>query len=386
MTLDDDLGLDLPGEAEGEEAAGEKAAAPVPLWRKMLGTALSLAVVVAVFGFVLPGVADYGEVLEAIGAMTWLEVTSLVFIGVFNLATYQPGLMAALPGLSFGKAFQVSQASTAVSNTVPAGAAFGLGMSAAMYRSWGFKRRPITLALLVSGIWNIFAKLALPVLAVVLLATSGDSSRGLVAASIIGVAVLAGALAVFAAILHSERAAFRIGEWGSDLVSWVGARFGKGAIGGFGHTLVKFRRETIDLVRVRWVPLTLATLLSQVALAAVLLVSLRHVGVSEDQVSWQQVFATFSFVRLLSALPITPGGVGVVELGMTAGLVAAGGAETEVVAGVLVYRAITYLPPIPIGALCYLYWRRALRIRGRAVAEPPSARAVGEHAAVTERR
>jgi len=350
-------------EADDIEELGpdpDAAATPPPLWRKILGTVVSLGVVVAVFGFLLPSVAGYGEVLDSIREMTSIEVLSLVLVGLFNLATYQPGLMAALPGLSFNRALQVSQASTAVSNTVPAGAAFGVGLSATMYRSWGFKRRPITLALLLSGIWNIFAKLGLPVLAVVFLVLAGDSSGGLVAASIIGVAALVGALLIFAAILRSERAADRIGEWGSDRVNWVRTRLGKDPIGGFGHTLVKFRRETIDVVRSRWIPLTLATILSQLALVAVLLLSLRNVGVSQDEVSWQQVFATFTFVRLISALPITPGGVGVVELGMTAGLVAAGGNEADVVAGVLVYRAITYLPPIPIGAVCYLIWRRGL--------------------------
>src|SRR5690606_4095059 len=143
-------------------------------------------------------------------------------------------------------------------------------------RSWGFGRRPITLALLVAGIWNIFAKLGLPIVAVVLLATSGDSSGGLVAASIVGVLVLAAALAVFAAILHSERAAFRIGEWGSDRVSGLRRRLGRTPIGGFGHTVVKFRRETIELVGTRWVTLTLTTLLSQLALVGVLLMALRH--------------------------------------------------------------------------------------------------------------
>jgi uncharacterized protein (TIRG00374 family) len=360
-------------EPDGVDAAASASRAAQPLWRRLLGTLVSLGVVVAVFGFVLPSVAGYGDVLDSIAEMTGIEVLTLVLVGLFNLATYQPGLMAALPGLSFGRALQVSQASTAVSNTVPAGAAFGVGLSAAMYRSWGFQRRPVTLALLLSGIWNVFAKLGLPVIAVVLLVLAGDSSGGLVAASTVGVGALVGAVLIFAAILRSERAAHRIGEWGSDRVNWFRARLGKPPIGGFGHTLVKFRRETIEVVRDRWAALTLATVLSQLALVAVLLLALRHVGVSQDEVSWQQVFATFTFVRLISALPITPGGVGVVELGMTAGLVAAGGNETDVVAGVLVYRAITYLPPIPIGAVCYVLWRRSTAHSGAA---PPPAGAV----------
>jgi len=47
-----------------------------------------------------------------------------------------------------------------------------------------------------------------------------------------------------------------------------------------------------------------------------------------------------------------------VEAVLIGGLVAAGGAKPEVVAAVLVYRALTWLLPIPIGVGCYLWWRR----------------------------
>ncbi|HEY7875748.1 MAG TPA: YbhN family protein, partial [Actinomycetota bacterium] len=84
--------------------------------------------------------------------------------------------------------------------------------------------------------------------------------------------------------------------------------------------------------------------------------------------------AAFAFVRLVSALPITPGGLGVVELGLTAALVTAGGDEAGVVAAVLVYRALTYLLPIPIGLFLYLTWRKGSEER-RARVEAGSASA-----------
>jgi putative heme transporter len=183
------------------------------------------------------------------------------------------------------------------------------------------------------------------------------------------VAVLIGVIVLFTAILRSEEGAFKIGEFGSDFVNRLRRRIGKDPIGGFGHTLVKFRRETIELVRTRWLALTVATLVSHISLFLVLLVALRHVGVSNAEVSWQEAFATFAFVRLLSAIPVTPGGLGVIELGLSGGLVAAGGARPPVVAAVLVYRALTYLPPIPIGALCYVAWRREV---ARSSSETPA--------------
>jgi uncharacterized membrane protein YbhN (UPF0104 family) len=76
-------------------------------------------------------------------------------------------------------------------------------------------------------------------------------------------------------------------------------------------------------------------------------------------VSWQQVVASFAFVRLISAIPITPGGLGVVELGLTAALSsgATSTVATQAATAVLIYRALSYLLPIPIGAGCYIFWR-----------------------------
>jgi putative heme transporter len=347
--------------ADTETEAAPKARPPA--WRKYAGIVLSLAVIFAVFFYFLPKVADYSDVWATIRDMTPLEIATLLGVALWNLISYQPAQMASLPGMTFGQSTISSQASTAVANTVPVGGAFGIGMNVAMYRSWGFKRRPITLSLLVSGIWNNFAKLLLPVVALVLVVISGSPSGSVVVASVTGVIALVVFLVLFTAILRSEKAAFAIGEWGSNLVNAIRRRRKKAPISSFGHTLVKFRRETIDLVRHRWVALTVFTLISHLSLFLVLLVSLRHVGVSQEEVSWQEALAAFSFIRLVSAIPLTPGGLGVVELGLTGGLVAAGGDDAQVVAAVLVYRALTYLPPIPIGAVCYWIWRRQLARR-----------------------
>ena len=99
------------------------------------------------------------------------------------------------------------------------------------------------------------------------------------------------------------------------------------------------------------------TLVSQLSLFFVLLLALRHIGVSQEEIAWQEVLAVFAFARLLTAIPITPGGVGVVDVALIAGLAAAGGSRDEVTAAVLVYRLLTYVLPIPLGVLTYLFWR-----------------------------
>src|SRR5207253_5521900 len=126
-------------------------------------------------------------------------------------------------------------------------------------------------------------------------------------------------------------------------------------------SLPGFRDRTAGLLAARGWRITAATAASQLALWLVLLACLRATGLSQAQVPWQTSLAAFAFVRLLTALPITPGGLGITELGLV-GTLAAGvspGVGAQVTAAVLIYRAVTYLPPIPLGAAAYLMWQHA---------------------------
>jgi uncharacterized protein (TIRG00374 family) len=82
------------------------------------------------------------------------------------------------------------------------------------------------------------------------------------------------------------------------------------------------------------------------------------VGVTSSQVTWIEALAVFSFARLITAIPITPGGLGVVEVALITGLAAAGGARADVAAAVLLFRGLTYVVPIPLGLATYLFYKR----------------------------
>ena len=79
-----------------------------------------------------------------------------------------------------------------------------------------------------------------------------------------------------------------------------------------------------------------------------LLLALRFVGVANDEITWAQVLGVFAFGRLL-AVPITPGGVGIVEVAYGGLILAGEGHATvadvfhaQVAAAVLVFRALTF--------------------------------------------
>jgi uncharacterized protein (TIRG00374 family) len=332
---------------------------PPPRAHRIVQVVLSVLLVVAIFYYLLHGI-DLATVWAEIKALTWLEMATLVAIAGWNLCTYAWVWMSVTPGLSFWRAMGMTQATTAVANTIPAGvgAAIGIGMTYTMLGSWGYSRSRTTTAVLVSGVWNSFIKLAMPVLALALVLLGGGAGGGRVVAALVGIAGLAAAVVVFALMLRSEAVARRFGLLAGRVASRLLALVRRPPVAGWELATVKFRTRTVGLVQRRWVAITVTSLVSHLSLFLVLLVTLRNVGVSNSQVGWAEVLAVFAFARLATAIPLTPGGAGFVEAVLIGGLVAAGGARPQVVAAVLVYRALTWLLPIPVGIGTYLWWRR----------------------------
>jgi putative heme transporter len=326
--------------------------------KQILTFVAGIVIVVGIFWFAIPKFADYGAVFDAIRTLTPLEFWSLFAATVFNLVTYWLANQAALPGLKLRQSAVLTQTGTSVANTLPAGGAIAIGVTYAMLESWGFTAGETTLFVGVTGIWNIFIKLALPVIALALLVLTGRTYPALVSLAIVGVAILVGAVVLLTLLFRSEAMARRVGAFLGRVIGGVKKLFRKAPPLGMDERAAKFRRETIVLVRRRWLRLTWTTVLSHLALFFVLLLSLRHMGVSEQELPAVEVFSVFAFSRLLSAVPVTPGGVGVIDLGYIGGLTAlANDEKAAIVAAVLIFRVLTYGIQIPIGGFTYLIWR-----------------------------
>jgi multisubunit Na+/H+ antiporter MnhB subunit len=172
-----------------------------------------------------------------------------------------------------------------------------------MLESWGFTAGEITLFVGVTGLWNIFAKLGMPAIALALLAITGHSNPGLVAAAVTGIVILAIAVAVLVLVFTSEAMARKVGSAVGRVLNAFRRLLRKPPTENMDERAATFRRETIVLASRRWFMLTWTTLLSQIALFFVLLLALRNMGVSEQEVSAVEVFAVYTFARLASAHP-----------------------------------------------------------------------------------
>ena len=325
--------------------------------KRLLGAGGTIAVAVAVFAFVLPRIADYRDVFDVLRGLDWQDWVLLAAAVVLNLSTFAPPWMAALPGLGFRQAIVLTQASTALSIVSPAGAAVGMAGSFSMLRSWGFDRRSVGLAVAIAGVWNQLLNFAFPLVALALLTAAGEVHRGLTIAALIGTVVLALVIAGFALGLWKERWARRFGDLAAHWVGRTKRLVRMGPVGWRGEGFVQFRRQALGLLRRRWHVITVATLAGNLTVFVLLVVCLHVVGVTSSEVTVVEAFAAWALVRILGALPLTPAGVGIVEVGLTGALVAFGAPNAEAVAATLLYRALSVLPTLVLGLAAAATWR-----------------------------
>ena len=335
-----------------------------PRRRVLLGV-LGAAFALATFAYFLPQIADYRDVWRVLKGLSWPWALALAGATALNLVTFAPPWLVVLPGLTFLRAFALTQVSTALAMVFPGGAAVGIAGAYGILRRWGFPGREIGRAVTLVSLWNQFANLSYPIIAVFLLAVSGGDSPVLETAAFVGAALLGVAIAALAAVLASERTATGIGDLTAAIVDRARARLGRRAVTWGGESFNRFRVDAASVVRRRWHLLTLATYAGTLTVFLVLLVALRALGVPGSEVSAVEAFAAWSLARLLGTIPLTPGGVGVVELGLTGALVGFGGNNAGVVAAVLVYRFLTIVPTVLLGLAAATTLNRAARRENR---------------------
>ena len=325
---------------------------------KMVQLTFGLVVMILTFAVFVPRIADYGAIWDAMRSLERWQVALLFAVATINVLTFAPDWMVMLPGLRLRQALEVTMASTAVANVVPGGGAVSFAISWTMFREWGFEGRAVARALILNGISNTLVNVGYPLVAVVLLASTGENNAFLTRAATIGAVAFVAGIGFLVAIVHSEKQALRAGHVWDSIASLALRPIKRGPVQGSGIAIARFRDDSIDLVRRRWFAMILSVVIGTLSVFLVMVVALRVTDIGSSDVSLIEAFTAWSLVRLLTALPLTPGGIGITELGLVGTLTQFGGEEAKVVAAVLLFRALTVLPPIIIGALVALTWRR----------------------------
>ena len=251
-------------------------------------------------------------------------------------------------------------AGNAVSRIVPGGAAAGGAMQFDMLRQAGVATTRAATSVTAVSLISTATLLGLPVISiVVILVTGAPVERNLFRIGSMAVIACCFALAGGAVLLFADRPL----EWLGGLVQRTRNRLLKRRepMTGLPARLVEER----DLVRrelgVGWWKALLYSAGNWLLDLTALLLALAAVG-AEPRAS--VVLLAYVVAAFLGMIPITPGGLGFVELGLVGTLGLAGIGAEQAVLATLVYRLASYWLPIPTGAVAYfLHGRRYGKLR-----------------------
>jgi uncharacterized protein (TIRG00374 family) len=341
-------------------------------WRAAAVSAVTVAVLAAVFLGVFPRFAHYSQAWSSIQRIPTEYLVGLVAAAAVNIAVGAWPLQAALPGLRYGPAFVVGQTSFALSNALPAGGAIGFGVEYDMLESYGFGAGAAGSASAISSVFNVFATLVLPVVGVLALLFTGQVRWHYLVIAAVGIVVVGAALAAMSVILRSEDGARRLGRRADRYVSALARRLQHGRTVNVADKVLDFRSAVVEVMRTRWPAVIGSTLLPLFTSWSVLLVALlglQHGGHPDSGVTWPESLAAFSLALIVSFVPVTAGGLGTVDAGLTGLLTAFGATGSQALAVDIVWRAGTFVPQVLTGTLTFLWWRvtagRRRRTAGR---------------------
>ncbi len=328
-----------------------------------IGGRIAFAVIaIAISGVVLFNIfddldfAEIGKAIDRLSDAEWLALGFgwLIWIGTQGLQT--ASLVHHLPARRGVLAYL---GPSAVSSLIPGPS--DLPVRYSMYQSWGVGPNEAATAVAASGIFSVGSQLMLPAIAGVLIFLADIPLEGFGALIVATTLVLAVVIVFAAFVLGSANRTARAGQILEPI--WRrAARLVRRPVPDDRHLdeiLTGQRATSLDYISDKWVLTSGATVLTIFGKCSLLVMSLRFVGIPEDDLGWAAIFAVFALVAGLTMIPITPGAAGVAEVGLVGMLTPIAGSDyvNEIAAGVLIYRLLTWLLLIPTGFGALLAWR-----------------------------
>jgi uncharacterized protein (TIRG00374 family) len=243
-------------------------------------------------------------------------------------------------------------AGNAIAKIAPGGGALGAALQYRLLVQSGVERSRAVSGLTAANVLTFTVVLALPVLAVPTI-IGGSVNRSLVTATIIGAVVFAGLFALGAVLLALDGPLAWVGRTVQRLINRL--RRKHAPLRGLPSRLVAERDRLLETLGPRWREALAATVARWAFDYGSLLAALAAVGSTPRP---SLVLLAFCAAQVLTQVPLTPGGLGFVEAGLTATLTLAGVPPGRAVLATFAYRLFTYWLPLPLGLLGAALHRR----------------------------
>ena len=324
--------------------------------KKYLGPIFSVLITVIVLWFVTKWLLKDTDIPTIWDILIGISKTSLVILilsALFNIWIFQYPYLVTTKNLKFWQAFQVRNASFAISNSLPAGGTIGLTFQYAMLRSFGISGKDSSATIGIASVWNGLISFFMPVLGLVALTFTGEVTSGLIRSAIIGLVVLVTSSGMFYTALKSAQGAIWVGSLLSKIINPIRKLFRKQSIN-LSISIDAFRLQVNELVTNYWKMISLTNFLVQIAMFLVFWASAYAVGIN---LAGGIIFAIFCFGRIGTTIPLTPGGLGTTDVIMVSMLQLFGADAQTSLAAVLLWRGFFYIPQVLAGVLSFLYWQ-----------------------------
>jgi uncharacterized protein (TIRG00374 family) len=343
----------------------ERAEAEPPAGGRLRRTVFWLVVTAVSLYLVAPSLIDvFGswDDLDRLG-IGWLAAMAL--LQTLALASLWALQHLALRAPPWPSVVSSQLAGNALAKIAPGGGALGAALQYRMLVQAGVPANRAVAGLTASTVLVFAAVFAMPVLAVPAI-LRGGVNRSLLEAAVIAIVLLVALFAVGAVLIAFDGPL----AWVGRVVQDVRNRLRRGAepLRRLPERLLRERGRLLAILGPRWKRALAATAGRWAFDYATLLAALAATG-SEARPGL--VLLAFCAAQILAQIPITPGGLGFVEAGLTAMLTLAGVPAGSAVLATFAYRLFSYWLPLPVGLAAY-GWHARRQAAGRSAASPPA--------------
>ena len=263
-----------------------------PLGKRIVRILAILAILVIVFGWLLPQIIDYQLVWDALTGLSLEQLLVLSLLGLVRVPTEAMIYRAMLPGLRLLAGSEAYLSSNVGANFMPPPASSIIQY--AYFRAEEFDSRESMTAAVGSFVFPQAGRILLPIAALVVLLLADQVDDEALIITAISAALVAVVCVVVWLIGRSEASARWLGAKLGQFVSWVMTKFHKDPVGDLGDQVVEFRDNAYAIVQQRW-PMGLAAVSLNLGLTFLILVaSLRATGVDGSQIGMPLIFASFA--------------------------------------------------------------------------------------------
>lgn len=301
-----------------------------------------------------PKLVDFFSATQDLSGIDWywFLLMGVLMTGAFAAAWELTHI--AVPGISRFVAATSQLVSNAMAKVVPGGPVAAGASYFQMLSVSGVPTGRAAAALAAVSFISNLVLFSLPAIALLLAAVSAPIPSGLLPVGIVGTILFVLMFSAVFAVVKYDRPLLFVGGIVERVVCWLAERLHKD----WHPTAEQFldqRNEVVEALGARWFKALAAAVLNWTLDYMVLMVALNAVGAHPRP---SLVLVAFAGSAVLGMIPITPGGLGFVEVGLTAMLVASGIPGPDATLATLAYRLFQFWLPIPAGAVAYVLFKR----------------------------